>query len=59
MQAYHNKLRLFDEEFEPIDKEARTQMGYISLSAQQMYDLASQNIKKIKPVLNNYTNVGY
>ncbi len=61
MQAYHNKLRLFDEEFEPIDKEARTQMGHISLSAQQMYlnDLASQNIKKIKPVLNNYTNVGY
>lgn len=61
MQTYHGKLRLFDEEFEPIDKEARTQMGHISLSAQQMYlnDLALQNIKKAKPVLNNYTNVGY
>lgn len=61
MQAYHSKLRLFDEEFEPIDKEARTQMGHIELSAQQMYlnDLASQNIKKAKPILNNYTNVGY
>lgn len=61
MQTYHDKLRIFDEELEPIDKEARAQMGHLELSAQQMYlnDLASQNIKKVKPILNNYTNVGY
>jgi hypothetical protein len=61
MQTYHDKLRIFDEAFEPIDKEARTQMGHLDLTAQQMYlnDLATQNIKKAKPVLQNYTNVGY